>query len=724
MNTAPNTNNIFNTEQRDLVLEGCVQSALEDQDQLTLDIYFAFGGAKDKINSISKQILNSNSQNLNWTRFDNISSKNLEKLIIQQFFLKPEADFVQTLPFFVKLAPTLKKVAKQFNNSFEPQKRDLAEKLACILSYRVKLGGLSQQTLQDEMKAFGDSIANNKGEVLKQVIEKGDLDLLKLLMQFPKDLEAKDADGNTPLINAILSENEEIVKFLIDEKGANIEALGQNKATPLMMACYTNNLPFVTYLLDKKANLNAKDVYGSMPLHYAAGSFKILELILSRGAQDISDSKGYRAIHWALMRRGPKLDAILNLLLPLEKHPLLPSFFIYEKMICHRFGSKRTFENKDGLEISLEGFTREFAFKEMQESLHDYISKFPPDPNLPQDFWLQVSKTMSTLLSNTQNLHSALSKWNPDDIIPLMLGWQGHTTGLAISKRNNLLLKCNRGNGCGEKPGIEVFEIGDKSKLKNVLKSAVSYLPSKLGMKYLVDELNQELRLLRVAHLKHKEQSIGNCTWASIKMLLRGVIYLTLLTTKGYEQNAESLSLKSYKDWSQADRQMALQKFKVFLDELETNFSPEMIFSDEMRQEGIIPYEILGNVFLKCLREHRLESLKFLIEGFPNILEIVDRIRAKNPKAIPLNSAHVKNALKCNQIHLAFWIANRVQDGREEAITQLAQTYKSEDLIEAGKKAVKNFSREEDRIAFLTELGFIQKTESKSTAIVDDWLWT
>ena len=69
---------------------------------------------------------------------------------------------------------------------------------------------------------------NNK---LLEAAEKGDLKLVKELLDQGADLEAKDKYGRRPLHNAVYYGHLEVVKLLLD-RGADLEAKTNSGKTP------------------------------------------------------------------------------------------------------------------------------------------------------------------------------------------------------------------------------------------------------------------------------------------------------------------------------------------------------------------------------------------------------------------------------------------------------------------------------------------------------------
>jgi len=71
------------------------------------------------------------------------------------------------------------------------------------------------------------------------------------------DLHAKDSDGYTPLHDACVEGNAEVVKALL-EKGADIHAKDNGECTPMHWACWNGHAEVVKVLLEKGANVTPR----------------------------------------------------------------------------------------------------------------------------------------------------------------------------------------------------------------------------------------------------------------------------------------------------------------------------------------------------------------------------------------------------------------------------------------------------------------------------------
>lgn len=127
--------------------------------------------------------------------------------------------------------------------------------------------------------AFGVMVSlQSGGTALHNAASLGQLDYMKQLLSDPEfihvDVEThKDLDGTTCLHSAIMTNQLEIVKYLVLEAGANIEAKGYNGVTPLQLAAALGFSKIVKFLIHEGlASVDTAHAFaGTTALHFAAG---------------------------------------------------------------------------------------------------------------------------------------------------------------------------------------------------------------------------------------------------------------------------------------------------------------------------------------------------------------------------------------------------------------------------------------------------------------------
>jgi ankyrin repeat protein len=120
----------------------------------------------------------------------------------------------------------------------------------------------------------------------------GDMEEAQRLIRSGADLDEKDEDGCTPLIEAIRHENVQVVKLLLD-RGADPNETDNEDNTALMMAGLTGQLDVVKLLLAGGADLNARNIKGWTALSYTgAEQGAVRRFLEAAGAVDERTDSG------------------------------------------------------------------------------------------------------------------------------------------------------------------------------------------------------------------------------------------------------------------------------------------------------------------------------------------------------------------------------------------------------------------------------------------------
>jgi ankyrin repeat protein len=117
--------------------------------------------------------------------------------------------------------------------------------------------------------------ANDHFSEIKQLIENGE------------NIDAKNNDGRTPLLEAIrCGHNDDVVELLIDNE-ADVNIHDNFSETPLHWACKYDRVDVAKMLLKKGAKVNAKNNQGITPLH-CAGMWRraeLFKLLIEKGSK-------------------------------------------------------------------------------------------------------------------------------------------------------------------------------------------------------------------------------------------------------------------------------------------------------------------------------------------------------------------------------------------------------------------------------------------------------
>jgi len=114
------------------------------------------------------------------------------------------------------------------------------------------------------------------------------VDFEKIIKRGP-DLECKDEYGDTPLNNASIYGNTEIVKTLL-KLGVNIESENCSADTPLWNALIENHLTTAKILLRGGANIEHVNDTGTVPLGYFSGNYDVYGVNDSNVARFLIDN--------------------------------------------------------------------------------------------------------------------------------------------------------------------------------------------------------------------------------------------------------------------------------------------------------------------------------------------------------------------------------------------------------------------------------------------------
>lgn len=118
------------------------------------------------------------------------------------------------------------------------------------------------------IKAIGEYSPQKIVQLFKSVYE-NDYENLNKELKVGFSLNFADDFGNSLLHIAVKNKNIEIARLLI-KYGIDLDLKNKNKETPLINACQINSLDIAHVLLDCKASFTDQDSWGYAPIHYAS----------------------------------------------------------------------------------------------------------------------------------------------------------------------------------------------------------------------------------------------------------------------------------------------------------------------------------------------------------------------------------------------------------------------------------------------------------------------
>lgn len=136
-----------------------------------------------------------------------------------------------------------------------------------------------------ELVNNGANYKDHQGAILTIAAFNGKKDVVEYFLKKGVNVDVKDQDGSTALINASNNNQLEIVKYLV-KNGADVNAKSKNGTTSLMVSASSGNSDIITLLLKNKADVNIKNNDGITALMVAAygGYLDVVNLLLKNGA--------------------------------------------------------------------------------------------------------------------------------------------------------------------------------------------------------------------------------------------------------------------------------------------------------------------------------------------------------------------------------------------------------------------------------------------------------
>ncbi|GLV36690.1 Ankyrin 2 [Carabus blaptoides fortunei] len=141
-----------------------------------------------------------------------------------------------------------------------------------------------------------------KHPLLYEAAASGNLDTLKLIFKYDKNVNQRNEYGWSPLRAAAEGGHENIMKFLLKNKASNtIE--DETKTTQLHQAAASGNLEILRFHVDKAKDIDVKDIDGFTPLMDAVlyGHIESSRLLIQKGAKvNTRDEIDRRPLHYAV----------------------------------------------------------------------------------------------------------------------------------------------------------------------------------------------------------------------------------------------------------------------------------------------------------------------------------------------------------------------------------------------------------------------------------------
>ena len=207
---------------------------------------------------------------------------------------------------------SLEEITKIMGSEVSPSGWDISYSLLIAVQERRE----SIVRLLMERGAALDKVWSNwggPGTALTTAAGGGEMDMVRLLLDWGADVNTVDNNYGTALATAAYCGNLDIVLQLLDQ-GANVNIVGDRYGTALATAAYAREMDIVRLLLDRDADANIVGCYGTALAAAASGGRKdIVSLLLDRGANVNTVGGKYGTALAAAAYEG-KMDIVLLLL--------------------------------------------------------------------------------------------------------------------------------------------------------------------------------------------------------------------------------------------------------------------------------------------------------------------------------------------------------------------------------------------------------------------------
>lgn len=598
-------------------------------------------------------------------------------------------------------ASTLDSFVKCCAHDLKDNKR---EALTLLLKYGAR--SYSASTLPDiHFKAtqmnerYADEIARLGATPLHRACTAMDVQIIIEEINKRAPINCRDTEGATPLHVLLMRrpQDTKAIKLFLSQ-GASVLAQDRQGMTALHIAAIGGlNGEIISLLLEGNPEaINIQDNLGRTPLHWAAinGNEEAIKILLNNKASvTIPDKQDLLPYH-LLTKYFPKVaEQLYQQFNPIpgigfKLWQQLCEFYLLEKLLCHRFGIDSSYVNGAGEKVKLQGFFSEITLEELAKSAErdrGVYAQFVP-------MLRQANGMLNASEQGKQALTGAVNNAFESKIVPVSTGWAGHATGMLISPDKKLLLKANRGEGTQTgTSGLRVFSVQKATQAQTEVEKSLLLLNQKEGMPHFQNGVDAALGLQEITdhRLSHKPQKVGNCTWVSGKLLLRGADYLSQLDSKSHVE-AASDSRVHYKQFFERDRLAALKEFLAAAKAIDQDVLPRLADNKVLAHNGIIPQQILRDLLFKCIRKNRTDCLRLILDAYPALLASTENGHSalKCAKGNLVAQAIIRQCYKNNSgVLFPLCVENNIADGLEYLLEEFPNIIDGEQGLHALQKA-------------------------------------
>lgn len=357
-------------------------------------------------------------------------------------------------------------------------------------------------------------------------------------------------------------------------EGGDVNDIDDYGFTPLIEAALTDNIELGKYILSKGANVNKPDLTGRTALHWTVDNANVAfsEILLQRGANpNASTRAGQPVLMYPLLRQQKSLK---ELLYHFGANLAFAQDFINAKLLGHRFELTGDVDivNAAGefIEIDFEGFILEFTLEVLRDSLVRYKNNYAA--RHMRAYFDKLTPIIKTFANASQLLkyqHNALypqryaaqiKKLLTQPLLLLPIAYEGHAVSIMIA--GDYLAKCDRGENSLREGTVNIYRVQRPERLNEDLFGYLLY--KQQTESFIHQQLNQVLELQPLCQLPLSPQISGNCSWANIEGSVPTLYFLLLLQNpQAPGQTLSSLmdeTLFFYQQWHMWDQDRALEQ--------------------------------------------------------------------------------------------------------------------------------------------------------------------
>ncbi|MFJ1269812.1 Dot/Icm T4SS effector AnkH/LegA3 [Legionella lytica] len=350
--------------------------------------------------------------------------------------------------------------------------------------------------------------------------------------------------------------------------GESLDDIDEYGFTPLIECAITRQPKIATQLLARKVDVNATDVTGHTPLHWAIDNndMDMVRLLLEHGADANAYTRSGLSILVYPVLRGQ--DPLKHLLYQYGARLDFALDFINGKLLGHRFELQGDVDivNAQGefIELDYEGFMLEFTVAVLKDSLRRFTSSYStrhlreyfPLLHVIIDAFNDAAELLQFQhIPMLQDQHFArMQQILQAPMLILPAASRGHAMGFI--RFGQWWAKIDRGENSTKEGTVNIYQITRPEAIN--LSFLQNFMYKKQSRRYFHQQINQHLGLIPVARMPISPQIAGNCSWANIQAIIPVAYAIQGIITQNAFNPAPAMKL--FDEWVEWDKDRALDE--------------------------------------------------------------------------------------------------------------------------------------------------------------------